>query len=263
MVNAISPRFSISLAAFLGIAVVLFAAPVFAQKNESNKAAYEASVLPFDEGEKKRYDLKIVHPYSMPLKTIQKSMASLVYKKKDLFNVQSGRVFSADLIQRLAPLIAKNFARANKDQRISFKVVDSAGKIHTRGDTFLTPEGLHWRLTAVKRERWGIEDFSVSGEPWKLVLQKDQTYKQRYWRGSRKVAQDIGAWVICKNILPEKSRVMREPVQEKPRRVDKSSTRPDANEIRDRLQTLEQLRKENAVTEEEYKTKRKEILREF
>lgn len=149
--------------------------------------------------------------YSFRLKTIQKSLAALKFEKNNILSVQKGRVFNNELIKRLAPLIKYKFTKVNSSQRVAFKISNASGSPYLQGDTFLTSEGLHWRLTALRSVHWGIEYFSVSGEPWNLVLQKGQVYKQRYWKGSTQLAQDIVNWMIFENILPVASRKLLEP----------------------------------------------------
>lgn len=239
----------------------LFASLAFAQKTKVNLKKYKVEILPLKKEVQKKYQLKLVHPYSFQLKTIQKCLVALRFKEKNTLNAHKGRVFNNDLVKRLAPLIQDRFSRANSNQRVAFKISNASGKAYIQGDTFLTPEGMHWRLTALRSIKWGIEDFSVSGEPWGLVLQKGQTYKQRYWGGSTKIAQDITNWVIFENVLPISSRKLPEPVQKLSNQKNKESLKkPVFTDIKKRLHLLEQLRKENVISEKEYAKKRREIL---
>jgi hypothetical protein len=234
--------------------------PAFAQKATSNLKKYQVEIHPLKKQVQRKYQLKLIHPYSFRLKTIQKSLVALRFKKKDIFNVQKGRVFSNDWVKRLAPLIQGKFSQANPKQRIAFKISDASGAPYFRGDTFLTPEGLHWRFTVLRGVRWGIEDFSVSGEPWVLLLQKGQAHKQRFWKGSTQVAQDIVNWVIFKNILPVASQKLSSP-KLSPWKGKKP--KPTASDVKERLHLLDQLRQENVITEKEYVKKRSEILGQF
>lgn len=241
-----------------------FASFAFAQKTKVNLKKYRVEILPLKKQIQKKYKLKLVHPYSFRLKTIQKCLVALRFKEKNTLNAQKGRVFNNDLVERLAPLIKDRFSRANSNQRVAFRISNASGKAYIEGDTFLTNEGMHWRLTAIRSVHWGIEDFSVSGEPWGLILQTGQTYKQRYWGASTKIAQDITNWVIFENILPTASRKLPEPVQKSPNPKNKETlTKPTFTDVKERLRILEQLKKENVITEKEYLIKRREILDQF
>jgi hypothetical protein len=238
-----------------------FVPPTFAQKATVNLKKYKVEILPLKKPIQKKYQLKLVHPYSFQLKTIQKSLVALKFKQKNILNVKKGRIFNNDLVKRLAPLIQDKFTLVNSNQRVSFKIYNASRKLYLQGDTFLTSEGLNWRFTALRGIKWGIEDFSVSGEPWILVLQKGQAYKQRYWRGSSKVAQDITNWLIFDKILPTASRKLTEPTQNRlPLKNEKHFKIPTASEVKKRLDLLDQLREENIITEKEFIDKRRGIL---
>jgi hypothetical protein len=242
----------------------LFVPPAFSQKATVNLKKYKVEILPLKKQTQKKYKLKLIHPYSFRLKTIQKCLFSFKFKETNTLNAHKGRVFNNDLVKRLAPLIQDRFTKANSNQRISFKISNASGKAYLQGDTFLTSEGMHWRFTALRSIKWGIEDFSVSGEPWILILQKGQAYKQRYWQGSTQVAQDITNWVIFESILPTASRKLPEPTPNRSPLKDKKNLKiPTALGVKERLDLLDQLRKENVITEKEYEDKRRKILDQF
>ena len=256
--------------AFFGVLCVqillfssLIVPPAFSQKAGPGIKKYRVETLPFKNLTQQKYQLKLIHPYSYRLKTIQKSLVALKFKKKDIFNVKKGRIFNNDLVKRLAPLIQKQFTKASSNQRVAFKIFNASRSTYLEGDTFLTAEGLHWRFTTLRDIRWGIEDFSISGEPWVLVLQKGQTYKQRYWKGTQ-VAQDIVNWVILQNIPLSDSRRLPElpPTASSPNHKT-SAKKPTAAVIKKRLHILEQLREDNAINDKEYARKRREILGQF
>ena len=242
----------------------LFASTAFAQEAVANLKKYKVEILPLKKQNQKKYKLKLIPPYSFRLRTIQKCLLSLKFKEKNTLNAHKGRVFNNDLAKRLAPLIQKKFSQANSNQRISFKISNASGKAYLQGDTFLTSEGMHWRFTALRSVKWGIEDFSVSGEPWALISQMGQVYKQRYWQGSTQLAQDITNWIIFENILPTASRILPEPTPNRSRLKNiPPLKKPTASEVKERLNLLDQLRKENVITEKEYIDKRRGILEQL
>jgi hypothetical protein len=233
----------------------------FAQKSSHNLNKYKVELLPFDKPIQEKYQLKLIHPYSFRLKTIQKSLVALKFKKKNIFSVQNGRILNNEWVKRLAPLIQEKFSQANSRQRVAFEISKKSGATYIRGDTFLTSEGLHWRFTILRGIRWGIEDFSVSGEPWVLVLQKGQVYKKRYWKGSTQATQDIVNWVIFENISPDFARKLPEPVLNPSTLNNKKfQQKLSVADVKKRLHRLEQLREENVITKKEYVSKRREIL---
>ena len=55
---------------------------VYAQKSTHNLNKYKVEILPLDKQIQEKYKLKLIQPYSFSLKTIQKSLVALKFKKK-------------------------------------------------------------------------------------------------------------------------------------------------------------------------------------
>ncbi|NIP99992.1 MAG: hypothetical protein GWM98_06085, partial [Nitrospinaceae bacterium] len=79
-------------------------------------------------------------------------------------------------------------------ERIEYTVRSRSGRILVRGDTFQAVDGLHWRITVLNHSRRPIDDFSLSGESWRLVPLAGQAYKKR--QVTRTVGQDLTNWII-------------------------------------------------------------------
>lgn len=233
--------------------------PDAAEKAPTGKFQFHAGIAPFKDGEKEKYRLQITQPYAFSLKTIQQSMAALGYQERTVSWSKKKRVFNNEAIKILGPMILKRFAQADSNQRIVFKVLSPSGRVITLGDTFLTPLGLHWRFTVMSRVRRKIDDFSVMGDSWKLVLRKGLVYKKKMRKDLNNLVQDISNWMVFPKIRPVKARLV------------KKSTPPSADapaneissRIKKRLRILEDLQKESLISEAEYNKKRREILKGF
>ena len=253
------PRFTYIAISILTL--ISMASPAaFAQRTGINLSGYSVELEPFRKHEKEQYGLNIAHPYSFSLKTIQESMRSLFYEQKSLFSSKEGEIFKKGVIKTVAPVITEKFKRANKDQKIAFEIYSRSGKKFIQGETFLTSQGLNWRFEIIRWEKRDIDSFEMTGEPWVLFPQKHQTYKKWRWKKSKRVSRDITNWLIAENIIPIASNILPEqqPTELTP---SKKADSPQENRTtKDRLLKLERLWKEKIVTDEEYKTKRKEIL---
>jgi len=108
-------------------------------------------------------------------------------------------------------------------------------------------------MNRVKRK---IGDFSVMGDSWRLVLRKGQVYKKKMRQDLNNLVQDMSNWP---KIRPVKSRLIKKTVASPPVARDEGVSA----RIRKRLRILENLKKENLISEEEYKSKRRKILKEF
>ena len=233
---------------------------VRAQRTGINLSGYSVELENFKKNEIEQYGLKIIHPYSFSLEVIQKSMESLFYKQKSLLGSKDGTVFKKAIIKTIAPIIIEKFKRADKNQKVAFEIYSRSGEKFIQGETFLTSEGLNWRFKILRWEKRGIDSFEMAGEPWILYPQKNQTYKKWRWKKSKRVSRDITNWLIAENVLPVYPNTLPGPPPADSVSSQKTDHPSGERTIKNRLLELERLRKEKLITDEEYSTKRKEIL---
>lgn len=156
---------------------------------------------------------------------------------------------------RLASMILEKFVLAGPDQRIAFRVKDAIGKTILMGDTFFTTEGLHWRMTAIQKIRRTVDDFSVTGDPWRLVPLTHQAYKTK--EKVKGLVQDITNWIVFDQIKPAPERIIKLPplAEEK-----QNAPAGQSLDIKNRLKILEDLKQDGLISEAEYRIKRQQIL---
>lgn len=222
--------------------------------------ALQISVLakPFADNEREKYKLQIRQPYRLDPTILMKAMSSLAYQRRGVSWSNKRRVFTTSTIRDLAPRIVEQFALANPDERVFFQLKNRLGKTLLRGDTFIAEDGMHWRLTVIQRLRRKVDDFSISGEPWRLVPLSRQSYKtkQRY----KGLIEDITNWVVLKKLEPEPDRIL----PPSPARLKQGASEvPSRLDIKERLRVLEDLKKEGMIDDEEYQNKRREILKDL
>ena len=155
----------------------------------------------------------------------------------------------------LAPLIARQWAKADAGERVRFQVTAPGGKILLQGDTFLTAKGMHWRLTAINFKKRPLGDFHLTGEPWRLVPISGQDYftRQRF----QSLDEELTNWLVLKAFRPDPKR------KQSPRPAPADvHARPDSPNpaMREKLELLEELRRERSISEADYQKKRKELL---
>jgi hypothetical protein len=235
---------------------ILFVPKIFfAAELPTEAIQFSVEVQPFDTHEKEKYHLKVIQPYRFDKTTLIKTMSSLAYQKRGVSWSNKRRVINTHMTRRLAPMILKNFSLADPGQRITFRVKNAHGKIILAGDTFLTTGGLHWRMTAIQKIRRTVDDFSVSGDPWRLVPLNHQSYKTK--ENIKNLVQDITNWVVFNQIRPHPERI----VELLPTSEGKQGTpTPARPNIKNRLRILEELIRDGLINAEEYKVKRQKIL---
>lgn len=229
--------------------------------SEKNLFQYSVEVASFKKNEKEKYNIQAVQPYAFDRKTIKKGMGSLYYQKRSIAWSKKKRVFNPSIVSRLSRLIVKRFLKVDHNQKVDIEIIDPHGKTFIKGDTFLTPEGLNWRFTFIKRLKREIDDFSIMGDKWRMLPQKNQVYKKK--QKFNNALKDITNWIVIKNIHPMPSKIVPKTRQNEKHPKDKISLPSNALDIKKRLKILEDLKREGLVNEEEYRTKRMEIFKSF
>jgi hypothetical protein len=235
--------------------ILFFPQTFLAAQLPTDNIQISISLQPFKDHEKEKYKLEVIQPYRFDKTTLIKTMSSLAYQKRGISWSVKRRVFNDAITSRLAPMILKKFSLADPDQRVVFRINNSNGKSILAGDTFFTTEGLHWRMTAIQKTRRTVDDFSVSGDPWRLVPLTHQSYKTK--EKIKNLVQEITNWIVFNQIRPDPERI----IQPSPFSEEKQD--PPATlslGIKKRLKILEELKRDGLIDEKEYKVKRQKIL---
>lgn len=241
---------------------LLFPPFAFGEKaSKGNLFHYSVEIASFKKNEKEEYNIQIIQPYVFDRRTIKKELGSLYYKKRSIAWSKKKRIFNTSVINRLTPLLVKHFLKADHNQKITIEITDSKGKTFIKGDTFLTSEGLNWRFTFINRSKRKIDDFSIMGEKWIMVLHENQIYKRK--QKFNNTLKDITNWIVIKSIRPVPSKIVRKLPENEKYSKDKTSLPSNASEIKRRLRILEDLKREGLINEKEYQKKRMEILKSF
>ncbi|GJL78120.1 MAG: hypothetical protein NPINA01_11090 [Nitrospinaceae bacterium] len=236
--------------------ILFFPKAILAAQLPTDAFKISVSVQSFEYGEIQNYNLKMIQPYRFDIVALNKIMSSLAYQKRGVSWSNKRRVFNTALTRRLAPMIRKNFLLADRNQRIVFRVKNASGKTILAGDTFLTFEGLHWRLTAIQKKRRTVDDFSVSGFPWRLVPLTHQSYKTK--EKIKGLTQDLTNWVVFNKIKPDSKGIIQLPLLSEEKQPVRPG--PQSLDIKNRLNILEDLKQDGLINDEEYHIKRQKIL---
>lgn len=229
--------------------VTLLADRAYCQPHAKNHS-YSVATAPLENQEKNEYHLKVIQPYAFNLKTLQKFMLSLAYQERNVSWSAKKRVFSSHDIQVLAPRIKEQFALSSKKHRVTYQIKNSKGKTLLKGDTFLTSQGMNWRITTINRSKREIGDFSLMGDSWRLVPLTGQKYKTH--ERQKNLIQDISNWVLFINFHPNPKHILKKPA------LPQHEGSP--TNAKNRLKVLDELKSEGLINEKEYEKKRQEIL---
>ena len=185
-------------------------------------------------------------------------MKRLAFQERTIAWSGKKRVFSNQEIKVLSSLIARQFRKAHRNQRVLFRVRSPSGKNLVLGDTFVTSRGLHWRFTRINGIKREIGDFSIMGDTWRLVPLKGQAYQTH--QPHKNLVQKITNWILFTRFRPEPSRILQEPADPPPPGTQEREPPSSGETIEHRLRILESLKRDGLITPEEYERKRRQIL---
>lgn len=255
------PMKSISrrLCAPLIAALLLAPAALKAAPQGADALDYKAERVPWLKEEVRSLGLEPAPPGSLDEKNIPAAMRRLAYQKRGLSWSGKKSVFPAPLLERLAPLIARQWAQAEPGERVAFQISTRGGPALLQGDTFLTDAGMHWRLTVLNRKTRPLGDFNLASEPWRLVPLPGQRYhsRERY----KTLKEEMTNWIILTALKPGAERT-KDPRPAPAAPAPRPETHAPDGAAREKLQLLDELRRENLISGEDYERKRRQILGE-
>jgi hypothetical protein len=114
------------------------------------------------------------HPVKLKPETTQALLESLRYSKNFITWSKPLPLFSGVIAEKMARPLAREFARANRRQLITFKVRHQQFKIV--GEAFVNKYGLNWKITSFHTRSKGFRDSKVWDDNWKLIPNKNQFY---------------------------------------------------------------------------------------
>jgi len=196
--------------------------------------------------------LGLVPPWRLAGDRIAEAMRRLAYQKRGLTWSGKKSVFPKPVLEELAPLIAGEWARAGAHERVAFSVTAGGKKPLIKGDTFLTGEGLHWRITVLNGKPRPLGDYHLASEPWRLVPITNQHYhrRERY----KSLLEDMTNWLVLPGFRPDAGRTAPPSASQA---VEAASPDPA---IRQKLELLDELKQEGLIGEEDHARKRRELL---
>jgi len=234
------------LSLFLSALFLFLPNLVYGKKSPGNALTFLVELAPLKRNEKEEFGLRVVHPYSTDLRSLQQSMYSLAYQTRNFTWSRKKHVFSPALIRKLSPLIKNEFAQAEATEKINFKIRDISGRTLIEGDTFLTQDGLNWRITSLAGNKRRVDEFNLFGGSWKLASLKGQNYKKKNFLFLFK--KNITNWIVFhQKKTTAKLKLKSLPAGLKP-------------QVQKKLKFLKELKKEGLIDDKDYKTKKAEIL---
>ncbi|MDO8461819.1 MAG: hypothetical protein Q7S98_03050 [Deltaproteobacteria bacterium] len=218
------------------------------------------------------------HPYTFTDEGMRGILSSLRFSKKMLItkDIEERNLFSARSVEFLIPYLVRGFAKLKEKEQIHFAYIEQDPKSLIRSDrltaaTLFVEEGmLHIRFGKIFAKLLG--DYQRKGQEHLLDDARSLGLSLEYAPGVEPSGEDDKEVLI--NLAydftktpptlasAEKEKKGKEVKKEAPKEIKKQTVEPSKNP-RERLKEVEKLKQEELITDEEYRQKRRDILKEL
>lgn len=217
------------------------------------------------------------HPYDINVPQLEAMLLSLTLNKGVLFKKETKEIgiFSEDEAQKFAPYIVDALKQADPNQVVNISIVHKRPHFIIRSDfisiinVFATDEGLHFHFGKLfakldgDYEQASKMDQAIHRAKGVRVSLKIMPGQKLAYSGEEVILDpnfDYGAGSILPREQPTKSAneiLMGDRRKSKSKRIYPA---PASQDVKSRLEKLEELKREKLITESEYNQKKKEIL---
>lgn len=211
------------------------------------------------------------HPHDFQPEEIQKVLSSLHFNKKAILakDMKDSRLYDDDHVTFLAPYLVEAFKKAGTEDRVIVSYFTRSSKFAVPDDrltvfeSFFKEDGLHLRFNKLYAKMLG--DRTTIGATRAMQEARSLRVGLEIQPGQNRVSWDPEEIVVNLALVGTASAV-EEPVaeiHEKPVKSTLPVTRSEGKSIRVRMKELEQLKKDELITNEEYQKKHDELLKQL
>lgn len=217
--------------------------------------------------------VELQHPAEFSVPQMQAMLQSLEMNKGSLFGseLKTSEIFTDEEAAKYAPYIVEALAKAAPNQVVNMAIVHKKNKYLVRNaylsviNVFVTDQGLHFYFGKIFARLDGdYENLAMMDETFRraksLRVSLNATEGQKLaFSDANEVILDL-SYDFISNKKAEEAFVADEGKASDKKSSESSSQEPS---VKQRLEQLEQLKKDGLISDKEYKTKRAEILKEL
>ncbi len=274
------------LASFLSAVFLVAAASLASADDYIYKSRNKLDFVKLDSAKKDEKE-GINHPHDFDPEQIRAVLSSLSFNKKILMlkDVENRNLFDDENVSFLTPHLVEAFKKAKPDQVVVVSYFTRDTHVIIQNDrltifrAYLKSDGLHLKFTKLyakllgDRGTLGAERAADSARGLRVSLELQPGQNRLAW-DPEEIVVDLAqlkspapAPTKVEPVKPAKKEVVRKikteaPVAE-PVKTPVSASPAGSKSVRDRLQELDQLRKDALITEKEYQAKKKELLNQL
>ena len=286
------------IAAVLSLAAFIFAAfSARAGDEYIYKSKNKIDFIKLEKAKKAEKDGVLNHPHTFAADQLKQLLSSIRFSKKILIlkDIENRNLFDEQNVEFLVPHLVEAFQKAKPEQVVTVSYFTRKSHVVIQDDrltvmrAFLKSDGLHIKFTKVYAKMLG--DRVTQGSAAATSQARGMRVSLELQPGQNRVSWDPeelvfdlsqymgGAIATETESKKDKSKkekkgkeiVAEEAVKEtpapKPAKESKKTTavEPDSGEksVKERLKELDDLKKDEMITDKEYQAKRKELLKEL
>ena len=200
-------------------------------------------------------DLRFQYPIHLSEETIRKHLLSLYHQ--NIENPKKPRpVFSPQEVKEFTPLFITVLKKVETGKYLHFKFRSSGRQ--NEGGVFLTPKKIHWRFIKINNEYFSNDPLKIRKPTWKLVRKPGQDYKMLQTGRFKKALKN---WIIADINLTIPQQRSRSRKKSPPGNLTSPKSR--GSELREKMDTLQELLETGLINDNEYRKKKESLLDEY
>lgn len=282
--------------------LALFGASTVSAGDTIYKSKNKIDFIKLDGAKKDEKDGGLNHPHTFEADQIREILGSVHFNKKILMlkDVENRDLFDAQNIEFLTPYLVEAFQKAKSNETVVVSYFTRDTKLVIQNDRltvmrmFLKNDGLHIKFTKIYAKMLGDRTTQgaaaasanargmrvslelqpgqnrISWDPEELVFDLSQFTGGAVAATDTKAAKDSkkakkekkGKEIVAEEAVKETPVAEAKPVKESKKKT--AAAEPTGEKtVRDRLKELDDLKKDEMITEKEYQAKRKELLKDL
>jgi len=255
----------------IGCTAAAFLASPAAASQFIYKSTNKIDFIKIDKAKKAEKEGGLKHPYDLDPEQIRTILRSIHFNKKILIlkDIENRQLFDEGDVEFLAPYLVEAFKKAGPEEAVVVSYFSRTTKLVIQNDrltifrAFVKDDGLHFRFSKLyakmmgDRTTMGAERAAHEARGTRVSLEVQPGQNRISWDPEEMVF-DL-AYFVSGGIKP----VEEKPVAASKKKGKKEVASEEGKSVRERLKELDQLKKDEMITEKEYQQKRKELLKDL
>ena len=264
--SALMKKILLPIALFFILGLVHYAR---ADSNYIYKSPNKIDFVKLDKANKHEKTDGLLHPHTFTDDEVRSVLRSIRFNKKVLLSkdIEKAELFDEKNIEFLTPYLLEAFQKAGPEQVVVASYFTRHGQMLVQNDrltvfrAFLKNDGLHFVFNKLYAKMLG--DRTTMGADRAMQEARGLKVSLELQPGQNRIGWDPEEIVFDLNVFSGTEKVKQ---PKKKKKESDAVTAPEVQKmksVRDRLKELEQMKKDELITDEEYKKKREGLIREL